>query len=101
MKFRKKPIIVTAVQFNIADVKTLRKAVMTEPLEVQLDLFHFFKEKYGVRCTADGCSFWIETLEGNMKVKAGDFIVTGIKGERYPVKKDIFKATYEEIDSTQ
>lgn len=39
----------------------------------------------------------IETLEGTMKFSAGDYIVTGIKGEKYPVKKEIFEETYEEI----
>lgn len=30
-----------------------------------------------------------------MKVSPGDFIITGIKGEKYPCKPDIFEATYE------
>lgn len=38
---------------------------------------------------------YIETLEGNMKASAGDWIITGVNGERYPVKPDIFKKTYE------
>jgi hypothetical protein len=38
----------------------------------------------------------IETLEGNMKVNPGDWIITGVKGERYPCKPDIFAETYEE-----
>jgi hypothetical protein len=39
----------------------------------------------------------IHTLEGDMKATAGDWVVTGIKGEHYAVKPDIFKACYEEI----
>ena len=39
----------------------------------------------------------IDTLEGPVKVSAGDWIVTGIKGERYPCKPDIFEATYEAV----
>lgn len=38
---------------------------------------------------------YIETLEGTMKASAGDWIITGVNGERYPVKPDIFKKTYE------
>ncbi|MES5403654.1 MULTISPECIES: hypothetical protein [Streptococcus] len=38
---------------------------------------------------------YIETLEGKMKASAGDWIITGVNGERYPVKPDIFKKTYE------
>ncbi|HEL0247626.1 TPA: hypothetical protein TUD09_001943 [Streptococcus equi subsp. zooepidemicus] len=40
---------------------------------------------------------YIDTLEGVMKASAGDWIVTGIDGERYPVKPDIFDKTYEVI----
>lgn len=40
----------------------------------------------------------IETLEGVMTYKEGDFIITGVKGERYPCKPDIFRATYEPVD---
>ncbi|HFI0405727.1 TPA: hypothetical protein ACGOYB_001831 [Streptococcus suis] len=38
---------------------------------------------------------YIETLEGTMKASAGDWIITGVDGERYPVKPDIFARTYE------
>lgn len=37
----------------------------------------------------------IETLEGRMTVTPGDWIITGVKGEHYPCKPDIFEATYE------
>lgn len=40
----------------------------------------------------------IETLEGTMYASPGDWIITGIKGERYPCKPDIFEATYEAVD---
>jgi len=38
---------------------------------------------------------WIDTPEGGHTVCPGDWIVTGINGEFYPVKPDIFEATYE------
>lgn len=41
---------------------------------------------------------WIETLEGGHIACPGDWIITGIKGEHYPCKPDIFAATYEPID---
>lgn len=37
----------------------------------------------------------IETLEGVMKANVGDFIITGVHGEKYPCKPDIFYETYE------
>lgn len=39
----------------------------------------------------------IETLEGVMHADVGDYIITGVKGERYPCKPDIFEATYEKV----
>lgn len=38
---------------------------------------------------------WIDTLEGGHNVCPGDWIITGVKGERYPCKPDIFEMTYE------
>jgi len=41
---------------------------------------------------------WIDTLKGGHIVCPGDWIITGIKGERYPCKPDIFEATYEKVE---
>lgn len=41
----------------------------------------------------------INTLEGNMKAEIGDYIIKGVHGEFYPCKEDIFKETYEIIDT--
>lgn len=38
----------------------------------------------------------IDTLEGGHIVCPGDWIITGVQGETYPCKPDIFEATYEE-----
>ena len=40
----------------------------------------------------------IKTLEGDMVAEVGDMIITGIKGEKYPCKPDIFAATYDPVD---
>jgi hypothetical protein len=40
----------------------------------------------------------IETLEGVMTASPGDWIITGVKGEQYPCKPDIFEATYEPVE---
>ena len=37
----------------------------------------------------------IPTLEGTMRANPGDWIITGVKGEKYPCKPDVFAATYE------
>lgn len=39
----------------------------------------------------------INTLEGVMRAEPGDYIITGIHGEQYPCKPDIFEKTYEEV----
>ena len=41
--------------------------------------------------------FDIETLEGTMHANVGDFIITGVNGEKYPCKPDVFWQTYEEV----
>lgn len=49
-------------------------------------------EHCGVRMHEHG---WIDTLGGGHIVCPGDFIITGVQGERYPCKPNIFTATYE------
>ena len=43
----------------------------------------------------------IKTLEGDMKAEAGDWIITGVQGEQYPCKPDIFEQTYEPYNEDQ
>ena len=40
----------------------------------------------------------IKTLEGDMRAQRGDWIITGVNGEQYPCKPDIFDKTYERGD---
>lgn len=47
-----------------------------------------------VRCEQEET---ITALEGDMVARVGDWIITGVKGERYPCKDDIFRATYEAV----
>ena len=39
----------------------------------------------------------IHTLEGDMLASVGDFIITGLRGEQYPCKPDVFWKTYEPV----
>jgi len=41
---------------------------------------------------------WINTLEGGHIVTPGDWIATGIKGEHWPIKPNIFASTYEPVE---
>ncbi|MEK4628073.1 hypothetical protein MKZ17_07690 [Solibacillus sp. FSL R7-0682] len=58
----------------------------------------FVKKPIKVRAYKTDKVLYIETLEGTMKADIGDWIVTGIEGERYPVKPDIFFKTYEAVE---
>lgn len=40
----------------------------------------------------------IHTLEGDMIASKGDYIITGVDGEQYPCKPDIFEKTYEPVE---
>jgi hypothetical protein len=40
----------------------------------------------------------ISTLEGDMVASSGDWIITGVNGEQYPCKHDIFEKTYERVN---
>ena len=86
MKYRKKPVVIEAVQFNGYDVA---------PEFVSKEIALFLEE--AVISYENGCLF-INTLEGTMRAEKGDWIIKGVKGEFYPCKPDIFEATYEKVD---
>jgi hypothetical protein len=44
--------------------------------------------------------FRIQTLEGLMTGGAGDYLIVGVQGERYPCRREIFEATYEPTPPT-
>jgi len=72
-----------------------------KPVEVNAEQF-FFNQRHpeGVFFEHDhifGQVPRIETLEGILRVKEGDWIITGVEGERYPCKPDIFEKTYEVV----
>jgi len=46
----------------------------------------------------EGTPFIIKTLEGDMLVGTGDWVIRGVEGELYPCKDNIFKKTYEKSD---
>ncbi|ATF42293.1 hypothetical protein [Weissella paramesenteroides] len=60
----------------------------------------FIVEKKQVRVKAykTDKTMYIKTLEGTMKADPGDWIVTGVDGEQYPVKPDIFDKTYKILE---
>jgi hypothetical protein len=57
--------------------------------------FKFVKKPLMVEAYQTDREMLIDTLEGTMKADVGDWIITGIKGEEYPCKPDIFHETYD------
>ena len=83
-KFRKKPVVVEAVQFHEADTATHEHVNFGWP------------NPPGGGSSLDG-KYWVQTEEGPLHVSEGDWIITGVKGEHYPCKPDIFEQTYEAV----
>ena len=85
MKYRKKPVVIEAVQLTDATFD----APHPNPEHIPGVIYDPV-----LRCA------FIDTLEGRMTASLGDFIITGVKGERYPCKPDIFAATYEAAEES-
>jgi hypothetical protein len=87
MKYRKKPVVVEAFQWIGGPDQTEDPVWACEAIKSG-------KIWFSNPGTKDVC-MEIETLEGVMCARQGDFIIQGVKGEIYPCKSDIFSATYE------
>ena len=86
-KFRKKPVVIDAVLVGGGESPDWWKLA-------------FKTGKISGRPVGVTPKYYIvKTLEGNMRANYGDWIVRGVKGELYPVKDDIFRATYEPVEN--
>ena len=79
MKYRKKPVEIEAIKYE------------KKHIDRALD----FCNK--LRYNPHDNEYYVDTLEGCMKVTEGDFIIKGVNGEFYPCKPDIFEKTYEKL----
>jgi hypothetical protein len=87
-KYRKKPVVIEAVQWTGKNLANVCSLAMTANREIE------------VVDTDKGLSIEIPTLEGVMTASPGDWIIKGVQGELYPCKPDIFEATYEPVEYT-
>lgn len=103
-KYIKKQVVVEAIQWD----GTLEKALEISQIEGLNSVIEYYLTKTLIigESTSSSAntyeeikSFKIKTLEGDMNVSKGDYIIKGIKGEFYPCKEDIFKKTY--VDFTE
>ena len=79
-KYRKKPVVVEAVQWNGSNVSEISVFIGTD-----------------VNARYVGDTVIIPTLEGDMTASKGDWIIRGVNGEYYPCKPDVFAKTYEPV----
>ena len=89
MKYRKKPVVIDAIQWD-------------GTIEGMDNIKSYFRELQDAEVSCNrttGVMFhWhIGTLEGKHIVSKGDFIIKGVNGEFYPCKPDIFEKTYEAV----
>lgn len=96
MKFRKKPVVIEAVQYEL-------KEFADYPLTFR-EVPNWLRDAIDagvIRPEFRGEDYWylvIKTLEGDMDVTPGDWIIRGVEGEIYPCKPSIFRATYEAVE---
>lgn len=83
-KYRKKPVVIEAIQVSIDNYDDVRSFCPKVQARV-------------VGVTGHRWNYAIPTLEGTMTAIDGDWIIKGVKGEFYPCKPDVFAATYEPV----
>lgn len=95
MKFRKKPVVIEAVE-TVAVLQTMQgKQPMSSMPGWVCDAIDA-----GVLDNRDNAmvtALYVKTLEGDMLAEYHDWIIKGVQGELYPCKPDIFAATYDEV----
>lgn len=90
VKFRKKPIVIEAVQLTPSTLPELYDFLGITGKGCFQDCGHGIDPSDG--------KFKITTLEGVMIADVNDWITKGIKGEFYPCKPDVFAKTYEPVE---
>lgn len=86
MRFRKKPVVIEAEQFTD---------------ENKNRCWNFVRCNCSAEFEDGKPVLKIQTLEGVMVARLGDWIIKGVKGEFYPCKPDIFEKTYEPAEAAQ
>jgi hypothetical protein len=93
VKYRKKPVVIDAVQLTreVIEAYLWDGGALPDGVRLSHSSHHpGRREVYQFRAH-------IKTLEGDMECREGDWIIRGVKGELYPCKPDIFEATYEAV----
>lgn len=97
-KYRKKPVIIEANVYQPGMEDGFEQFTVSGLLDAKCNAL--VKSWYGDVISDPSALVhipFIQTLEGKHYVTKGDYIITGIQGERYPCKPDIFEATYDKV----
>jgi len=94
MKYRKKPVVIEAIQWTGDNLREIIDFTGLHPsaLKWTWDEFESVVKTEGLK---------IFTVEGPLMASIGDWIICGVKGEFYPCKPDIFEQTYELAEGGQ
>ena len=96
-KYRKKPVVIEAIQWdgtnNNEVLDFCDKAEFQYVIRKPKNIFSNKRERYVMM------ALFIQTFEGLHEASIGDYIIEGVNGEFYPCKQDIFKKTYEEVET--
>ena len=89
MKYRKRPVVIEAFQFDGDFMDSNGNYYVPEWVEkaFQQGVLYF-----------EGADLFVRTLEGIHAASCGDYIIKGVKGELYPCKPDVFEMTYERAE---
>ena len=101
-KYRKKPVVIDAELYQLGMEDGFEELVIVVGMgeETISNLTKIISNWYG-DIVKDNTFYpvpYINTLEGKHYISPGDYIITGVKGERYPCKPDIFAMTYEAVE---
>ena len=96
MKYRKKPVVIEAVQVSVENWKEICDFIT---LPWGPDGVRGCSCENGVESdNGERTGLIIPTLEGDMIAQENDYIIKGVQGEYYPCKPDIFEATYDLVE---
>lgn len=85
-KYRKKPIVVEAIQWNGVNRGEVEMFCGHDNVEFKVEI---------LSGSTLGLQLIVKALEGDMVANRGDYIIKGICGEFYSCKEEIFEKTYE------
>ena len=98
MKYRKKPVVIEAIQWTGANVDEVLGFILAKG-EARRDTNAILQGTWTTASLGNRpmkmSTIQIDTLEGTMRADKGDWIIKGVKDEFYPCKPDVFIATYD------